>query len=199
MTARFIVVDGIDGSGKSTIANWIAERYRDEGCEVEVMHHPSERTVGRMSRSALQSRGKVMHTVAAVFYIIDVLCSVKRVRGAKGTEENIIFVRYLMGTAYLPGSLMQFGYDFFCKILPVPKEMLLVDIDPSLAKARLESRPDEKEMFEDLESLTKYRRKCLVLAKKGWVVLDNSGPIQETRSKLEGILSRWERDGLTDL
>jgi dTMP kinase len=189
------VVDGIDGSGKSTIAHWIADRYRPKG-EVVVVHHPSERLSGRISRKALQSEGKLMHAVAAVFYIIDVFISVAGLKKLRKRDLTVIYVRYLMGTAYLPERFMRTGYDFFCKILPVPRALLLVDIDPAIAVKRLESRPDAKEMFEDPANLAKYRRKVLALAEKGWAVLDNSGEQDDSRKALDAILTSWEREDI---
>ncbi|OPY31810.1 MAG: putative thymidylate kinase [Methanomassiliicoccales archaeon PtaU1.Bin124] len=194
---RWIVVDGIDGSGKSTIAHWIADRYEGMG-KVEVVHHPSERWYGRISRKALQSEGKAMHTVAAVFYIIDVLMSVGRIRKDRKEDKTLIFVRYLMGTAYLPESLMHAGYDFFCKMLPVPKAMLLVDIDPEVAMSRLSSRQDAHEMFEDADNLRKYRRKVLALTNDDWKVLDNSGSEESSRRQLDSIMADWEAKKLID-
>jgi len=191
------VVDGIDGSGKSTIAHWIADRYRTKG-EVLVVHHPSERLSGRISRKALQSEGKLMHAVAAVFYIVDVLISVSGIRKLRQKDMTVVYVRYLMGTAYLPDRFMMAGYEFFCKMLPVPKALLLVDIDPNEAVKRLESRTDAKEMFEDPANLAKYRRKVLALAQRDWKVLDNSGEQSASRHALDDILVTWERDGLID-
>ena len=163
-----------------------------------VVHHPSERLSGRISRKALQSEGRLMHAVAAVFYIADVLISVAGLKKLRDKDVTLVYVRYLMGTAYLPERFMRAGYDFFCKILPVPRALLLVDIEPAMAVKRLESRPDAKEMFEDPENLAKYRRKVLSLAEKGWAVLDNSGEQNSSRTALDDILLKWERDGLID-
>ncbi|HSV42240.1 MAG TPA: hypothetical protein VLH13_02385 [Methanomassiliicoccales archaeon] len=194
---RFLVLDGIDGSGKNTSAHWACAWYREKGMRCEIWQHPSDRWTGKLARKALLSRGRSMRTLASIFYIVDVLTSTAKLRRHKGDDEVIIFVRYLMGTAYLPERFMKSAYDFFCKILPVPQVMLLVDIDPQVALSRIESRQDAKEMFEDLESLQKARRKTLALAGKGWAVLDNSGSADASRQDLQDILAEWEDAGLT--
>jgi dTMP kinase len=194
---RWLVIDGIDGSGKNTFAHWIAERYSADGQEVLVRTHPSERFSGKVARKALQSNGPLMRLIASVFYIIDVLTSVGWLKRQRRGEQVIIFVRYLMGTAYLPEGLMQKGYDFFAKFLPVPRGLLLVDIDPNIAMRRIQGRVDTKEMFEDLENLERARRKVLLLSRNGWDVIDNSGEQARSKQQLNELLERWEKEGRT--
>jgi dTMP kinase len=194
---RWIIVDGIDGSGKSTVARWIEEHYSASGEKVVLVTHPSASFVGRASRRFLESKGKVARLAATVFFIADVLCSLTHLRRWKKEAGTLIFVRYLMATAYLPEKLAPKGYEFFRKVLPSPRRLLLVDIRPEVALARIEARNEKKEMFEDLTSLEKTRRKVLMLADlNGWDILDNSGTEEQTRPGLEKILVSW--DGRSD-
>lgn len=186
-----IVVDGIDGSGKSTVAAWVAEHYQTRGEKVLVRTHPSDSPWGRLSRRSLTSEGKVMKTLATVFFIIDVLDSLRRMRRWKDYDK-VIFVRYVMATAYLPKGTHRMGYRFFCNVLPIPKRLLLVDATPERALERIEARDHEREMFENLASLTRVRSKVLELSKEGWTVLDNSGSVESSRSQLQSVLASWE-------
>ncbi|HNX47195.1 MAG TPA: thymidylate kinase [Methanomassiliicoccales archaeon] len=188
---ELIVVDGIDGSGKSTVAEWIAEHYRSRGEKVLVRQHPSDSFYGRLSRRSLTSEGKMMRTVATIFFILDVLNSLRRLRGWKD-HDKVIFVRYIMATAYLPTPLYRQGYEFFCKVLPIPERLLLVDVNPECALRRIEEREHEREMFENLRSLEKVRGKVLDLSSRGWKVLDNCGSVENTRSQLKLVLSDWD-------
>lgn len=197
MNLKWLVVDGIDGSGKNTFAHLIKELYERNGKEVVILAHPSDRLAGRISRRSLQSKGTLMRTFASVFYILDVLISVSKLRRLKNSDGTVIFVRYLMGTAYLPERYMELGYDFFAKVLPITRAMILIDIAPEVAYKRIHSRPDAREMFEDLESLTKARRKVLKLSAKGWTIIENSGDIDTSTKRLVEIVERWEREGVT--
>ncbi len=188
---ELIVVDGIDGSGKSTVAELIAEHYRSRGQKVLVRQHPSDSLCGQLSRRSLTSEGKLMRTVATVFFILDVLNSLRRLRGWKD-HDKVIFVRYVMATAYLPASLYRQGYEFFCKVLPIPERLLLVDVTPECALRRIEEREHEREMFENLRSLQKVRGKVLDLSTHGWRVLNNCGSVEETRAQLDAVLSDWD-------
>lgn len=189
---RWIVVDGLDGSGKSTIARWIKEHYESMGDTVHVQVHPSERLAGRISRRALQERGPMMFIISTAFYVLDVLISVSKLRTEFRRYDDVVFVRYLMGTAYLPKRFAKQGYDAFAKVLPVPERLLLVDILPENALHRIARRDDREEMFENLPSLTRCREKLLMLS-DGWSVLDNNGDEVETRRQLEDQLEAWDR------
>jgi len=188
---ELIVVDGIDGSGKSTVASWIADHYASRGEKVLVRSHPSDSLLGRLSRRSLVSRGKMMRTVATIFFILDVLDSLRRLRRWR-SYDKVVFVRYVMATAYLPAGLHRQGYEFFCKVLPIPPRLLLVDTTPECALRRIEEREHEREMFENIRSLRKVRGKVLELARHGWKVLDNSGPVEGTRAQLDEVLSFWD-------
>lgn len=188
---RWIVVDGLDGSGKSTIAQWIREHYKAQGDSVYVQVHPSDRWAGRFSRRALQERGPAMFVISTAFYVLDVLISVSKLRTEFRNYDDVVFVRYLMGTAYLPKRFARQGYGLFAKVLPVPERLLLVDISPENALRRMARRDDREEMFENLPSLTKCREKVLMLS-EGWAVLDNNGDEADTRRRLDELLEAWD-------
>ena len=58
---RFIIIDGLDGSGKDTHANLIQEYYRAKGEKVIVRTHPSKDNVyGINAKNALLGHGKII-------------------------------------------------------------------------------------------------------------------------------------------
>jgi len=190
---RWVVVDGIDGSGKSTLAGWVKEKYEREGEKVLVRIHPSPSWIGRRARRALEGEGRAMRLLATVFFILDVLDSLRRMRRDSQDFSTIVFVRYLMATAYLPARLAPAGYDFFAKLLPIPERLVLVDVEPELAHRRIMERQHSREMFEDVESLDKVRAKVLGLARMGhWRIVDNNGAEEETRRQLLRALEEWD-------
>jgi dTMP kinase len=189
---RWIVIDGIDGSGKSTYARWIKEYYESRGETVLVRIHPSDRFLGSLTRRTLQGKGKMLHLVSSIFFIGDVLSSLRYLRRDERRFDNLIYVRYLMATAYLPERYIQLGYDFFAKILPVPRRLLVVDIDPLVAMKRIEKRNEAKEMFEDMDSLKKTRAKVLKLAINGWMIIENNEDADRMPSRLTKIIEDWD-------
>jgi len=188
---RWIVVDGIDGSGKNTHAMTIKDYYERKGESVLILTHPSDRWAGRMTRRALRREGKIMQLLAGVFFVLDVLCSLSR-RRIWRNYDTVVMVRYLLATAYLPGRFAHFAYEFFRKLLPVPSRLLLVDTEPAIALERIRSRNQEMEIFETPSRLEEVRRRMLSIAGDGWRVLDNSSPFKYSERQLFLILSDWD-------
>jgi len=190
---RWIVLDGIDGSGKSTYAGLIEQYYLDRRERVMVHVHPSSGILGRVCRRALESRGSAMHTVAAIFFIADVLRSLSRMKKEEGRYDTVIYVRYIMATAYLPDRLAPLGYKFISRLLPVPQRQVLIDIDPAMANERISRRAEKKEMFEDPANLNRAREKLLSMASEKWKIIDNSLPMDKGKESLFRLLECWDR------
>lgn len=167
-----LAVDGLDGCGKDTHASGLKRLLQEDGHMVVLLSHPSGRLLGRMSKRALQGAGHVPRAIATVFYTLDVLVSVHRFKRAP--DGTFIFVRYLLGTAYLPEKLAPIGYKLFRRLLPFPDLALFIDIEPSVALRRIEQRDHRREMFETMEKLESVRRVAKSLTVDEWVTIDNS-------------------------
>jgi dTMP kinase len=145
---RWVVVDGIDGSGKSTFATWVKESYEANGERVLVRVHPSPSWIGRRARRALEGEGKMLHLIATIFFILDVLASLRKLRqDSKGFDT--MYMRYLMATAYLPTRLARWGMtsspSFFHTEALGPGGR-----GPVVAHQRITERQHNREMFEDV-------------------------------------------------
>lgn len=94
--------------------------------------------------------------------------------------DFVVFVRYLMGTAYLPSPLHLIAYNFFSSVVPKSKNMFFLDVNPKIAAARIVNSRDKTEMFESLESLKKVRKKALSLTRYDkWIIIDSNKPAIE--------------------
>ncbi len=158
-----------------------------EGREVSIVSHPSKRFFGRLSKRALQGSGHGPRAVATVFYTLDVLVSVARFNRAR--DGTFVFVRYLLGTAYLPKRLAPLGYRLFRNLLPFPDLALFIDIEPAVALRRIEARDHSREMFETMEKLESVRGVAKALTSEGWVVVDNSEDGEAPFRRLADVLA----------
>lgn len=184
---RYIILDGLDGVGKDTHANLIKDFYLKKGERVVIRSHPeSDNFFGRKAKKALLGKGKSDKIKAAVFYMLDVLRSV-RLYSKKKDIDTLIMVRYLVGTAYLPKRFAKIAYRFFINFVPTSKYMFFLDASPVDLMKRFDER-SEKEIFETEKSLIKVRKKALTLV-RNWYIIDTSDSIEDTFSKIEKILN----------
>ena len=109
---RYIIIDGLDGSGKDTQAKSDQKKiYYQMGESVILRTHPADDNIyGIKAKKALLGKGKINHIQASMYYAMDVIRSVRLYRN-KG--ETVIMVRYLMGVAYLPYPLQNYCMPFF--------------------------------------------------------------------------------------
>ncbi len=185
---RLIIVDGLDGVGKDTHAKLIKDRYEEMGEKVVLRSHPeSDNFFGKKAKKALFGKGKINKLKASVFYMVDVLRSIKKYYGKK-EYDTLIMVRYLMGTAYLPQRLAKIAYDLFENFVPTSDYMFFLDASPTKLLKRFEER-DELEMFETLDELVKVRKKALLLA-ESWNIIDTTGTVEATFSHIENVLEK---------
>lgn len=179
-------MDGLDGCGKNAHADSIRRLLEGQGEKVTVVSHPSRRLFGRLSKRFLEGSGAGARLFATLFFTLDVLMSVRWYYRQK--TGNVIFVRYLLGTAYLPESLAPVGYRLFRNLLPFPDLALFIDIDPEVARRRIATRGHAPEMFETHEKLTATRRVVKSLVAEEWVTIDNSEDGERPFREVEAIL-----------
>jgi dTMP kinase len=183
---RLIVVDGLDGCGKDTHTERIRRAIEAKGGKVAIMKHPSQGLFGRMSKKALLKSGPLAVAAATTFYTLDVLISVRTYRRRR--SGTFIFIRYLLGTAYLPKTLATPAYSFFSRLLPSPDLAIFIDIDPVVALRRIEQRDHRREMFETREKLVRARDVARSLVGDDWVTLDNSKDGEEPFEEAQRVL-----------
>jgi dTMP kinase len=185
----FIVIDGLDGSGKSTQANLLANYFTNKGKTVCLREHPSkDNFFGAQARRFLIAKGKNAHFASALFYMFDVLRSIALYSWRK--TDYTIFVRYLMGTAYLPAPLHKIGYFFFAAIVPKSEHMIFLDVTPQEANRRIKENRTTQEMFEELHTLKKTRAKALILTTIGkWKIINANNPTPQVNQQIKKQLN----------
>ena len=99
--------------------------------------------------------------------------------------DYVVFVRYLMGTAYLPSPLYRIAYPFFASIVPTSNLMFFLDVKPEEAYRRIRKTRKRLEMFESMEELERTRRKALLLASMGnWIIINANKPKKDIEKEI---------------
>ena len=186
---KFIVIDGLDGSGKDTQIDLLAKYYRKQGKNVVVRSHPcDDNKYGRKSRQALLGAGKIDRIKATVYFGLDAIRSVRKY-SHDDSIDVLIFSRYVLAVMYLPNVVNTITYKIVCTALPTSDTMFFLDVSPEESLKRIGSRDEETEMFENIESLTKNRE----ISKKftyNWNVIDGNQSIEEISHQILDICQR---------
>ena len=182
------MIDGLDASGKDTQAFRLFKHLDAKGNSICLRFHPSrDNFFGTKAKLFLYSKGKSAHFASALFYMLDVIRSI--LLFTRRNYNYVIFVRYLMGTAYLPSPLHKVAYHFFALVVPKSDAMFFLDISPEEAYRRIRTRSDQ-ERFEALPELRKVRGKALCLALIGkWIILDAGKPVDAVENDIRDYVS----------
>jgi len=177
--SRLVVIDGLDASGKSTQAEMLAEHLRLHGKTYVLRTHPSDDNFfGVKGRDFLFVEGKAAHVAASLLYLADVIRSITLYHWRR--VDYVIFVRYLMGTAYLPAPAHKFAYKFFSKIVPTKGDLIYLRVSPDEAFRRVANNRVKMERFETIDELNKTSDKAMDLASDGrWIIVNGNRSIPE--------------------
>lgn len=158
------------------------------------VHPETDNWFGLKARTYLYSKGKSAHFASALFYMVDVIRSILLFSWRRA--DFVIFVRYLMGTAYLPSPLDVFAYNFFSSIVPKSNKMFFLDVSPNEAAARIAKNRIQPEMFESLNALKRVRAKSLSLTRfDKWTIIDSNKPVAEIALELKTKLLKEQKNG----
>ena len=172
---KFIVIDGLDGSGKDTQVKLIAEMYEKQGRNVVVRSHPcNDNKFGKKSKAALLKEGKYYHIKATVYFGLDAIRSVVKY-SHNDNIDVLIFSRYILAVMYLPNIVNTIVYKIVAFILPTSDCMFFLDITPEESLRRIGLRDEDREMFENIDSLRENRLKSQKFT-YNWHVISGDDP-----------------------
>ena len=172
----FIVLEGIDGCGKTTIANLLAKQFRN----VWVTKEPTTQTAaGKKIQAILQHKQSAPPALAMQkLYIADRIVHTKKIEAALARGKTVICQRYAISTfAYGTAfgvTKKDLQHDFL-----KPDATILLDLPAQEAMKRIEMRKENREYFEKKEKLEKIRKKYLALAKSFGATVVDARPAPE--------------------
>ena len=165
MQPKFIVIEGLDGSGKTTQVEMLRDALQGRGEACYLTAEPTELPTGRFIRSILQKEVNVdPRTLAALF-------AADRVEHLFHPEEGIlaklaagyhvIASRYYFSSLAYQGDGIDPGWIASLNRLAkstLPADLtIFLDLAPSVSLERIVSRQSPSELFETEEKLTRVR------------------------------------------
>lgn len=180
----FIVFEGIDGSGKSTIAEMVYRHYERRGISVYRGAEPTGGEWGRQIRALLSSPETVSVEEQLRLFLLDREDDVKNnILPALEGKKMVIMDRYYHSNAAYQGA---FGEDPQSIIsinreqgFPKPDRVYLMDIDADIAMRRIQERNPSgtTDLFEKKTLLRKIRANYLSFAGPGFIIVNSALPV----------------------
>ena len=173
----FIVLEGIDGSGKTTLARSLKTRLESElGIDVVLTAEPTDGPIGRLLRSEDIDSPRA----EALLFVADRACHTEEMASLVRAGKTVICDRYYASTlAYQSAALNGPDLDYGLlvgmndAVTEEPDITFLLDLDPEASGARVDSRGEQKSKFERLEYQRRVRDNYLRIAEeRGFNVLD---------------------------
>ena len=197
MTARFVVLEGGDGSGKSTQLRRLAVWLRARGVEVVETFEPGATAAGAAIRELLLHRDEPLDPVAEALLMAadraEHVATVVRPALARGAW--VVSDRFLPSSLVYQGVVRGLGVDAVAAMNAlaigdiVPDLVLLLDVADDVAESRRDGDTDRLEA-EGAEFHDRVRAAYRVLAaERGWVVVDANGPVAEVECAIRDAVA----------
>lgn len=183
----FLVLEGVDGCGKSTVAKLLVDWLeREKGRRVYLTAEPTKNRIGRFIREILSGSEEVDPATLALLFTADRLMHVRdEIKPALERGEVVVCERYIHSTiAYqaAQGVGWQWLYDIN-KYALKPDLVFYIDADPAAAAKRTKTQ----EIFENHSFLEKVRDNYLKFNDQV-VKVGGEKPIPEIFEEIKEVL-----------
>jgi dTMP kinase len=188
----FIVIEGIDGTGKSTQANRLGEWFRAQGREVVVSREPTAGPWGKKVRESAAS-GRLSPEEELEYFLNDRRQHVEElIAPSLAAGKVVILDRYYFSTmayqgarGFDPSEIRRQNEAF----APVPDRLLILDLDVDSALERIGARGDTANEFEKRENLERCQEIFLSLRGEDFVrVIDSHGTLDEVAERIRAAV-----------
>lgn len=166
MSAKFIVIEGLDGSGKDTQITRLRDTLTAHGEKVHITGEPTQYATGGLIRDALAGITKrTTFELAGLFLADRIVHCQNPTDGIKVLLERgitVICERYYYSSLAYQG--MDTGLDWLmpsnlnCPAILKPDLCIFLDVPAETADKRIEKGRASREIFEQKETIERVRR-----------------------------------------
>ena len=162
---RFIVLEGIDGAGKTTQAELLIEKLEALGRKVKRTAEPTSLPSGKEIRRALGGEIKKSECEMAVSFTLDrIIHNIHETEGINAALDqgyDVICDRYYYSTLAYQGQSTDYAWvkamNLRCPEIRKPDICIYLDLTPEQSLKRILRGRDSVEIYENEETLTKVR------------------------------------------
>ena len=165
----FIVFEGIDGAGKTTQVNLLAQNLASLGREVSLSAEPTTLATGKAIRRALSGEEKKSECEMAAMFVLDRIAhNINSEMGIRALTErgtDVISDRYYYSSLAYQGTATDYEWVKAMNInspeIRRPDLCIYLDLLPEQSLERISRGRESFEIYENLEKLTAVRAKFL--------------------------------------
>lgn len=198
MRGKFITLEGIDGAGKSSHVQWLAERLRGQGHEVVVTREPGGTPLGEKLRELILHEPMALGTETLLVFAARQEHLAQVILPGLEAGRWILSDRFTDATFAYQGVGRRLGADRVAVLEAwvhggfEPDLTVYFDVAPEVGRARRDAARDASDRFEreDDEFHARVRRGYLdrAAANPGrFRVIDGGQPLAEVRKQLEVV------------
>ena len=190
----FIVIEGIDGTGKSTQAKRLGEWFSAQGREVVLSREPTDGPWGKKLRESAAT-GRLSPEDELQYFLNDRRQHVDElIAPSLAAGMVVILDRYYFSTmayqgtrGFDPAEIRQQNEAF----APVPDVLLIMDLDVDTALERIGARGDTTNEFEKRGNLERCREIFLSLKDESFVrLIDSRGTLDAVAAMVREAVGR---------
>jgi len=191
----FVVIEGIDGTGKSTQVQRLADWFSSQGREVIASREPTAGPWGKKLRESAET-GRLSPEDELQYFLNDRKQHIDElIAPSLAAGKVVILDRYYFSTmayqgarGFDPAEIRRRNEAF----APVPDLLLILDLDVDHALTRIGARGDTANEFEKRGNLERCREIFLSLADEPFVrVIPTAGTPDDVAEKIRETVSEF--------
>ena len=189
----FIVLEGIDGSGKTTQTFMLEHILKKKGRRVYATREPTDGIIGGIIRAALTTKLKISPRTLQILFAADRSEHVKEIEDRIRSGYDVVCDRYYFSSiAYGMVDLDRDWLMHMNSVFPNPDVTILLDLSADTALKRLGDRYS-KTFFERRKFLSRVRENFLQLKNyyKNYFIVDATGEPKEVNRRVMDIIEKF--------
>ncbi|QRF74193.1 putative thymidylate kinase [Candidatus Micrarchaeum sp.] len=181
----FIVIEGIDGAGKTTQAKALCASLSKLGYDVVEEREPTNGAIGKFIRQVLGEKVNLDLLSLQLLFVADRNEHMKALKHAIKSSIVICDRYYYSTIAYGEASGADRKYlESMNSIFPVPDKTFFIDLNPEKAVERIASSRTEREIFEKLDFMEKISKSYSKFTEPNIEHIDGDKDITEISKEL---------------
>jgi len=177
--SNFIVLEGIDGSGKSSLARF----YKEEHEKVFLTREPTDLPAGSLAQKAAHEETSPFKDL--FLYLADRVEHTEEIKTKLDENFKVICDRYWGSTAAYQAAYdeieLSYAEEIQMPFILKPDMTFLFDLDPEISLDRLSDR-EQKSKYERLDFLRKVRKNYLTLAERhDWIIINAEESLEKVK------------------